>query len=226
MAMNGHAEAEGAAKQKHVEFKKKLSRAPSVESRDDESIFRQPGRSTTRTRRIRSFWSGSGESRPSPAAGARDGQSGVHAGGSAVEQDMAAREPQEHGDAVVGYHPHPEPAHLHRARHARTRSASWISKRRERHDTVLDQPDDQHHLHLRHGVHVRSPRTRGRTWIWITSKKKLAITFPRSMFLIDLLSVVPFDILAQEEGSNFGDLKMLRMLKLFRLLKMLAHSRG
>ena len=38
MAMNGHAEAEGAAKQKHVEFKKKLSRAPSVESRDDESI--------------------------------------------------------------------------------------------------------------------------------------------------------------------------------------------
>lgn len=67
----------------------------------------------------------------------------------------------------------------------------------------------------------------GKDGVWVTNKRKLAMTYFKGMFIIDLLSVMPFDIVAATStNSNVGDLKVLRVLKLFRLLKMLRIFRG
>ena len=67
----------------------------------------------------------------------------------------------------------------------------------------------------------------GKDGVWVTSKRELALTYFKGMFIIDLLSVMPFDIVAATTTNDeMGDLKMLRVLKLFRLLKMLRIFRG
>ena len=64
--------------------------------------------------------------------------------------------------------------------------------------------------------------------IWVTSKQELALRYFKGMFIIDLLSIMPFDLieLVEGEGGSLGSLKVFRVLKLFRLLKMLRIFRG
>lgn len=64
--------------------------------------------------------------------------------------------------------------------------------------------------------------------VWVTSKPELAVRYLKGMFIIDLLSIMPFDLieLVEGEGGGLGSLKFFRVLKLFRLLKMLRIFRG
>jgi hypothetical protein len=225
MAMNGHAEAEGAAKQKHVEFKKKLSRAPSVESRDDESISAGAWKKHDANAKNKELLER--KRRIAPLAG---------------PQALGTVNP-------VFTQEDPLWNKTWQLVNPKNMVMQWwdILTLNLLIFTALVTPYEISFMDGNSGVNVMilfsinqminiififdmvftfiTPYE-GKDGIWITSKKKLAIKYFRSMFLIDLLSVVPFDILAQEEGSNFGDLKMLRMLKLFRLLKMLRIFKG
>ena len=64
--------------------------------------------------------------------------------------------------------------------------------------------------------------------VWVTSKSDLAIRYFKGMFVIDLMSIMPFAIIELFAGSggSLGSLKVFRVLKLFRLLKMLRIFRG
>ena len=62
---------------------------------------------------------------------------------------------------------------------------------------------------------------------WITAKPALALSYFKRMFIIDAISVIPFDVIAaSQENKSLGDLKVFRIFKLFRLLKMLRIFRG
>ena len=62
---------------------------------------------------------------------------------------------------------------------------------------------------------------------WITKKSDLALAYFQRMFVVDAISVIPFDIVAaSQDEDDLGDLKFFRVLKLFRLLKMLRIFRG
>lgn len=62
---------------------------------------------------------------------------------------------------------------------------------------------------------------------WVTSRPALAKSYFCRMFVVDAISVVPFDVIAAtQRSSDIGDLKVLRMLKLLRLLKKLRIFRG
>jgi potassium voltage-gated channel Eag-related subfamily H protein 7 len=63
-------------------------------------------------------------------------------------------------------------------------------------------------------VFVRSTR------VWIISPAKIAKRYLSSWFLIDLISILPYDILTVTGGGgNMGNLKMLRIVRCMRLLK-------
>ena len=67
----------------------------------------------------------------------------------------------------------------------------------------------------------------GEDGIWVTSKQELALRYFKGMFIIDLLSIMPFDLIEViGDGGSLGSLKVFRVLKLFRLLKMLRIFRG
>ena len=62
---------------------------------------------------------------------------------------------------------------------------------------------------------------------WVTNKSELALAYFRRMFVVDAISVIPFDVVAAlQDEDDLGDLKFFRVLKLFRLLKMLRIFRG
>ena len=63
--------------------------------------------------------------------------------------------------------------------------------------------------------------------LWIVDHKLIAKRYVKSWFLIDLVSTVPFDVIANSGASNDPDasealqnLKVLRVIRLFRLIKL------
>lgn len=66
---------------------------------------------------------------------------------------------------------------------------------------------------------------------WVVDKKEIFWRYLKSMFLIDLMSIAPFDIIERlhaggQSTDDIGNLKAFRVLKLFRLLKVLRIFRG
>ena len=56
---------------------------------------------------------------------------------------------------------------------------------------------------------------------WEFDNKKIAKHYLRGWFAIDLVSVVPFDLLGNVVGSDsLGQLKILRLIRLLRLIKL------
>jgi len=60
------------------------------------------------------------------------------------------------------------------------------------------------------------------TNVWVTDHKKIAIRYLKGWFWIDLLSILPFDILGVVlDSDSVQTLKALRLIRLLRLIKLL-----
>mmetsp|Transcript_1304 Transcript_1304/g.3742 ORF Transcript_1304/g.3742 Transcript_1304/m.3742 type:complete len:899 (+) Transcript_1304:106-2802(+) len=63
--------------------------------------------------------------------------------------------------------------------------------------------------------------------IWVQDHQRIAWTYTRSWFLIDLVSILPFDVLGIVlESSALNKLKIIRIIKLLRLAKLLRVFRA
>eukprot|EP00937_MAST-01D_sp_MAST-1D-sp2_P004838 g4838.t1 len=67
--------------------------------------------------------------------------------------------------------------------------------------------------------------------MWVTSRVRIARNYLRGWFLLDVVSILPIDILsvameASESGAGVGQLKILRVIRVFRLAKLLRVARA
>eukprot|EP00937_MAST-01D_sp_MAST-1D-sp2_P006043 g6043.t1 len=71
----------------------------------------------------------------------------------------------------------------------------------------------------------QEPIQRGGTWV--TDRRRIARRYLTSWFPVDVISILPFDIVAwQVQSNSVGRLKALRILRLFRLLKLMRVLRA
>lgn len=83
-------------------------------------------------------------------------------------------------------------------------------------------------------IQARTPFRDANTGKYIREGKAILLRYLRSWFLIDLLSVVPFELVnmgkstdaATQAKGNLGQLRLLRFLRLMRLLKLLRVLRA
>ena len=65
--------------------------------------------------------------------------------------------------------------------------------------------------------------------VWVTSHRAISKRYLRSWFIIDLLSILPFDILgvvlASDSVQNVKALRLIRLLRLIKLLRLFRTSR-
>ncbi|KAJ3008180.1 hypothetical protein HKX48_008722 [Thoreauomyces humboldtii] len=79
------------------------------------------------------------------------------------------------------------------------------------------------------GVQIRTPYRDTQTGRLVRDGKLILARYMKSWFSIDLLSVIPFDVISNVAGgsaSNLGQLRLLRFLRLARLLKLLRVLRA
>jgi potassium voltage-gated channel Eag-related subfamily H protein 7 len=61
--------------------------------------------------------------------------------------------------------------------------------------------------------------------MWVVDKKKIAIRYVSSWFIIDIVSIFPFDYVFPAGGDNLRALRIVRLLRLIKLLRVLRGAR-
>ena len=83
-------------------------------------------------------------------------------------------------------------------------------------------------LFLNFFIAYQEPALKG--GMWVTARSKIMRQYLRTWFLIDLLSIIPFDILTRlstgEDESPLSILRSFRFVRLFRLVKLLRILRA